>query len=203
MWTLIDEQEKPATPLPEIDEAIRLQEHKPTGPRLGIRVLYLIAMISLCLLLLLQAFIHFPQTVMTVPALHQTAVKACELLGCGVPLRQQPRDWVINTSSLTPHPDFQDAWRLQAELQLQGERAVSLPALQVKFYDRDGSTAAERPFTPDQYLARANNTARVQSALQERQPGTLVSVTLDIIDPGTGLPNFDINLLPIPDGGQP
>lgn len=200
MWTIIDDKEKPATPLPDIDEAIQLQEEKQPKPALGVQSLYLAASIVLCLTLFLQIFTQFTQSVIAIPLFRQPMVWSCEFFGCQVPARQRPSDWILTTSRMTPHPDFQQAWRIQAELQHQGTQALTLPALLVKFYGREGKVTAARHFTPDEYQDQASSDS---TPTQEWQPGSVVSLTLDLADPGAGLPNFDIALSPLPVEVQP
>lgn len=203
MWTLIDDNEKPATTLPDIDEALRLQEGKQPGPSLRTQLLYVTAVIALCLTLFLQIFTHFTQTVIAMPLLRQPVVWTCQIVKCQVPLRQHPDDWQITTSQMTPHPDFQEAWRLQAELQHQGDQAITLPALLVTFYDHQGDTVAARRFSPAEYQNTGNASSTTQHPAQEWQPGSMVSLTLDITDPGSGLPNFDMSLAPLPEETLP
>lgn len=203
MWTIIDDKEKPASPLPEIDEAIQLEEHKQQGLSLGKKAIYAFAIITLGLLLFLQIFIHFTQTVISVPLIRQPMAWVCDKLDCSVPLRQQPDAWVVSTSSMTPHPDYNDTWRLNVELQHQGEQALSLPAMLITFYDRNGARVAARSFAPAEYLSNTGNLTRTRTTSQERQPGSLIAITLDIIDPGTSLPNFDIALTALSSGELP
>ena len=114
MWTIIEDKEKPATPLPEIDQAIELQEEQRPRPGLRKQLVYFIAVIALGLILFLQCLIHFTQTVIAVPLLRQPVVWTCQVFECQVPIRQRPDDWLITTSSMAHHPDFQKAWRLEA-----------------------------------------------------------------------------------------
>ena len=199
MWTIIEDKEKPATPLPEIDQAIELQEEQRPRPGLRKKLVYFIAVIALGLILFLQCLIHFTQTVIAVPLLRQPVVWTCQVFECQVPIRQRPDDWLITTSSMAHHPDFQKAWRLKAELQHQGNQAISLPAVLVTFYDRQGDAAGARRFTPAEYQDKIASNTTSGGHAQEWQPGSMVSLVLDIVDPGTGLPNFDITLAPLPE----
>lgn len=203
MWTIIDDKEKPASPLPEIDEAIQLEAQKQPGLSLGKKAIYSLTIIALGLLLLLQIYIHFTQTVISIPLIRQPMVWACDKLDCSVPLRQQPDAWGVSTSSMTLHPDFKDTWRLNAELQHQGKQALSLPAMLITFYDRNGDPVAARSFAPGEYLSNTDSLTRARATSQERQPGSVIAITLDIIDPGAGLPNFDIALTALSSGELP
>lgn len=203
MWTIIDEKEKPASPLPDIDEAIQLQEIRQPRSPLSVQGLYLAAIIVLCTTLFLQIFTQYTQAVIHIPWLRQPVVWSCDIFHCQVPSREQPSDWTLTTSRMHAHPDFQEAWRIQAELQHQGTQALSLPALLVTFYGREGEVVAARHFTPDEYLDPPGNQASSGTPIQEWQPGSVVSLLLDVADPGTGLPNFDIELAPLPTEEQP
>lgn len=203
MWTIIDDKEKPATPLPDIDEAIQLQEEKKPRPTIGTQGLYLAAIIVLSLTLFLQIFTQFTQSVIATPLLRQPVVWSCDILNCQLPARERPSDWTLTTSSMKMHPDFLQAWRIQAELQHQGTQALSLPALLITFYGREGEIVAARHFTPDEYQGEVNSRSTARTSAQEWQPGSVVTLALDIADPGAGLPNFDIELSAVPVEAQP
>jgi len=83
--------------------------------------------------------------------------RACEHLGCRVALPQDLAAIELSEVRVTPHPDYDQALRVEARLFNHGEFVQAYPALEVGLTDANGEVIARRVFRAPQYLANAEH----------------------------------------------
>jgi hypothetical protein len=81
-----------------------------------------------------------------------------------------------------PHPDVEDALRLDAVIRNPGERAAPLPLLVLAFSNRQGEPRARRTFFPSEYL-HGSGPLRLPARSE-------IQVSLALADPGSDAVNY-------------
>ena len=150
------------------------------------RVRWIIAALTLSLLLLGQ-FAWFNLHVLSLnPALRGTYATVCQLLDCTLP--PQVNIQAIRSLELVvrSHPNHQDVLQVDTVIINQAGHTQPFPDLQLTFTDINGRVVANRTFTPPEYLA---GELAGSLLMPKAQP---VRLGLEIIDPGEKAVNYQL-----------
>lgn len=162
----------------ESESAVNTQQHR--------RVRWIIAALTLSLLLLGQ-FAWFNLPVLSLnPALRGAYATMCQLLHCTLP--PQVNIQAIRSLELVvrSHPNHQDVLQIDTVIINEAGHTQPFPDLQLTFTDINGRVVANRTFTPTEYLAGELAGSLV---MPKAQP---VRLGLEIIDPGAQAVNYQL-----------
>ena len=170
-----------------IDQLIEeLDEQESESTQQHRRVRWIIAALTLSLLLLGQ-FAWFNLHVLSLnPALRGAYASVCQLLDCTLP--PQVNIQAIRSLELVvrSHPNHQDVLQVDTVIINEAGHTQPFPDLQLTFTDINGRVVANRTFTPTEYLA-----GELAGSLEmpKAQP---VRLGLEIIDPGEEAVNYQL-----------
>ena len=170
------------------------EHHLPSKPR---RWPWALMSLLAALLLLAQLAYWQRDTLLTHPQLptqwKNQALTLCNTLAlqCTRDSQRTPQPsqaFISQKLIVRPHPEVDNALRVDAILLNRSADEHPFPLLELRFSDMYGTTVARRLFTPAQYLAGELNAL---SQLPGQQP---VHIALDIVDPGSTAVNYQIAL---------
>jgi predicted Zn finger-like uncharacterized protein len=172
----------------------------------GLRALWVAASVALLVALAGQlAYLHRVE-LGAQPALREYVAAYCDWLGCDF---EPPPD--VNRieleTSIAPHPKFQNALRLRAELINRAEYTQPFPRMEVALTDSDGRVLARRAFSAAQYLGHTVAEAATAPSLargphlgpisdEEMNPNIAHHALLDLTNPDNRAVGYEVRLLP-------
>lgn len=112
----------------------------------------------------------------------------CERYGCRLPQRRAVEKIQVLQRELVSLEGVDDGLKFSLVLMNQAAFAQPFPFLQLELFDKSQQTVGKRIFTPGEYLSpqpRENLLA----------PGQNLPVQLELLDPGSDITGFEINLL--------
>jgi predicted Zn finger-like uncharacterized protein len=163
-------------------------ETAPKPGRAG-RILWSAASVGLAVLLAGQLVWLYRAELAAQPPLTEYVAMFCEQLGCELPSAHDLHRVEFETS-MAPHPRYENALRLRAELINRSARPQPFPRLEVTLTDSAGAVVARRGFAPRLYLA---------PAVANGEMGTNIAhhVALDLTNPDNRAVGYEVRLLPV------
>lgn len=160
---------------PEVDPASIPTFARPTGPYVHASTGWWLVSAFLGLALGVQIFFEHRYQWAELPSWRSTYERACDWLGCSLPVWRQPNAWTLLTRDISPHPSSGDALLVTATLRNDAEWPQPAPVVELALTDIDGQTIALRRFRPSEYLS--------DSTVKKFAPGQSVLLRLELIDP--------------------
>lgn len=120
------------------------------------------------------------------PRVQAYLARACESLGCSVPLASDVAQLELVDVDVAPHAEYAQALTLTGVLVNRAAFAQPMPRLEVSFSDAQGVTLARRAFGADAYAA--------QSA-RALPPQARVPVKLELTKPAADAVGYEIELV--------
>ena len=118
------------------------------------------------------------------PGVRQVVASVCLVAGCELePLRSLEQIELLRRSVYT-HPNIEDALIISLAMVNNANFEQAFPALLIRMADVRGQVVAQRDFTPEEYLESGN--------IGMMPPGSPVTVTLEIHDPGNDALTFEL-----------
>lgn len=183
----------PAAP-PEEPKAAADEERFEEAPRRTHPYAWGAASLLLALVLIAQAaYVYRVELAANYPGLKPALTRACDTLGCAVPLPQQPRLISIEASDLqVPDSSRPGVIQLTATLRSHAQYDVAYPALDLVLTNAQEHTLARRIFSPREYLGKSRDPAL------GIPPNAEVTLRLDLDTGDLGASGFRLDLLPAP-----
>jgi len=114
-------------------------------------------------------------------------LRACEVVGCQLPIRSNPVLLVLFNTRILSHPAEPSAVRVVSELQNHADFSQTAPLLQLSLSDPRGVVVARRTFSPTAYLVSGQ--APLIAAGGSRQ------IVLDLANPGKSAVGFELKMV--------
>lgn len=173
------------------DESFLAQAH--AKPRRSSRIWTLAALTAALVLAGQAVYVYRTGLAARYPVLRPALAQACAMLGCSVPLPQQPRLINIEASDLQiVDPARPGLIQLTATLRNHASHDLGYPALDLVLTGTREHTLARRIFLPEEYLERRADLGKGLAASAE----TTIRLVLDT--GGLGAAGFRLDLLPAP-----
>lgn len=123
---------------------------------------------AILLVVLLGQVAYFEKDgLMRQPRLYSALTQFCRIIGCRVPVYNNPAEWSVSHSEWQAHLD--NRYVLTAALTNQANLAQAFPALKLTVRDYNGRPLAERLFQPASYskdaMSAANHTSQIRLPL--------------------------------------
>lgn len=113
----------------------------------------------------------------------------CQYAQCELPEPRDPSRIELNNKNIFSHPNTENALMISATIINQAAFEQNFPMLQLKFENIRGKTIAGRQFTPEEYLGIG------EDKISKMIPGTPVSISVEIIDPGKEMVSYTFEFL--------
>lgn len=115
----------------------------------------------------------------------------CDIARCVLPSRQDSSLVISNQLSIVPHPAYQDISQMILRFTNTAGFPQPLPAIELMFWDTDGSVVAGRRFYPRHYLneSQATQTAFSMSA------GESLTAHVDFATPADEAVNYQVRFV--------
>ena len=120
------------------------------------------------------------------PTVHAYLTRACEVIGCTVPLASDMAQLELIDVEVAPHAEYAQALILTGVLVNHAAFPQALPRLQVSFSDAQGVTLARRLFTADAYAAQP---------LRKLAPHARIPIKLELTKPAADAVGYEIELV--------
>ena len=111
--------------------------------------------------------------------------RACENLGCRLPLRHDPATLQLLSRDIRPHPSVANALIISATLRNEASFAQAFPAVEITLSDLDENRIAMRRFAPQEYLSDS------RTAANGLAPGGTAALVFEVADPGKNAVAFE------------
>lgn len=111
--------------------------------------------------------------------------KACQTLGCRLPLRHAPSQLKLLSRDIRPHPSVPNALIISASLRNDAPFAQAFPDVDIELSDLDENRIAMRRFHPQEYIGDARTIAAGM------QPGATTALVFEVADPGKNAVAFE------------
>ena len=111
--------------------------------------------------------------------------KACETLGCRLPLRREPSRLALLSRDIRPHPSVPNGLIISASLRNDAPFAQAFPDVEIVLSDLDENRIAMRRFHPQEYLGDARAIAAGMA------PGATAALVFEVADPGKNAVAFE------------
>jgi len=133
----------------------------------------------LLILMLVVQFLYFDrQRLMRYPEMQPVISGLCGALGCEVPVVRDTKQIDLLSRQLYTHPNAESALMINGSMVNNAPYAQPYPIVELSLSDEQGKIVAARRFKPMEYLAID------EDPLDMMTPGSPVSITLEIADPG-------------------
>jgi predicted Zn finger-like uncharacterized protein len=133
----------------------------------------------LLILTLVVQFLYFDrQRLMRYPEMQPVITALCSVLKCEIPVVRDTRKIDLLNRQLYTHPNAESALMINASMVNNAPFAQPYPIVELSLSDEQGNIVAARRFKPMEYLAIDEDPLAMMS------PGSPVSITLEIADPG-------------------
>lgn len=119
--------------------------------------------------------------------------RACVMLKCTLPLREDLGRFRVLESIVKPHPQVPGALLISASLRNDAPFAQNFPVVEVKLSDTSARVVALRRFSARSYLRDAT---RISDGIA---PGASLPIIFEVLDPGAEAAGFEFNFLTGPD----
>ena len=113
--------------------------------------------------------------------------RICALAGCELPVYSRPSSFRNDSTTLSTHPDYPDAYLLAARFYNAAPFAQPFPVVVLRFTSLDARTVAMREFAPAEYLHPD------LLALDLMPPNSPVQIELELINPGPRAVNYEVS----------
>jgi len=141
-----------------------------------------VGILILCVSLLFQYAWFNRDQLNQLPQLQAWTEKLCQHVTCKDIRIRDPQKIELVSRNVYSHPKQDNALMIDITMKNLAEFAQPLPVMQINFSDVRGGQIAARRFLPQEYLATENWHA--DSSQQLFEPGTTISFTMEIQDPG-------------------
>ncbi len=181
---------EPDDPLPSLQEEpvdLPLPRSRAAAPRR--RWPWMLAVVLLSLSAVLQAAWLGRAELARWPATAELVRQACKALPCRLQAERHPERIRAVDRSVQAHPSVQGAMLISVTMVNQAETAQPWPVIELKLSDLDEQVVAMRRFRPEEYLQDREALARGM------QPGVLVPVVLETLDPGRQVVTYTFDFL--------
>jgi predicted Zn finger-like uncharacterized protein len=116
-----------------------------------------------------------------------TIVNFCDLTGCALRPRQDITRIELLQTTIAPHPEYENAFRIRASLVNRATFAQAYPNMEVSLTNNAGAVLTRRAFNPAQY--------RETSAAEPLTPNRVATALLDITNPEGKAVGYEIRLV--------
>jgi|GEM_PF-2454089 len=173
------------------------QKVEPTAPKPSGKRRWLAAggLLIAILLLASQLLHHNREALAADPDYGETVRKVYEFLDRPLYPAWELSAYKIRSSKAIYGESTQDLLDIRAQLAVTGDRPMGEPEIKVILKDRWGNPVKSWLFTPDQYMQGM----RPPNGLI--QPGTLIPITLSVMDPGSAAQGFQLAVCLRREGG--
>lgn len=120
------------------------------------------------------------------PTIHTYLTRACDVVGCTVPLASDVALLELVDVDVAPHSEYAQALTLTGVLVNHAEFPQPLPRLEVSFSDAQGVMLARRLFTADAYAAQS---------VQKLTPRARIPVKLELTKPAADAVGYELKLV--------
>lgn len=131
-------------------------------------------------LLLIQLVLAWYRGLLVHPRLDAWGLALCERLSCVPPARPAPEFFNLLARDVRRHPEAEGALLISLTLANRAEFPVLPPVIEVRLTDLSDRPIALRRFRPEEYLSDEELLRRGVA------PGSLLSVAIEVEDPGRG-----------------
>jgi len=149
--------------------------------------LWLLALFTAAVLLLWQFNYFFFDALTQNQRLRPMLDRACEVIGCQLPVRYNPALLVLFNTRILSHPADPQAVRVISELQNHATFSQPAPLLQLSLSDPRGGVVARRSFPPSAYLPAGQGSTIAAGGSRE--------VVLDLASPGKSAVGFELKIV--------
>ena len=125
-------------------------------------------------------------TLLRQPTLHAYLTRACDVVGCTVPLASDVALLELVDVDVAPHSEYAQALTLTGVLANHAEFPQPLPRLEVSFSDAQGVTLVRRLFTAAAYAAQP---------VQKLAPHARIPVKLELTKPAADAVGYEIKVV--------
>ena len=141
----------------------------------------------LMILVALAQYAYFERaTLLQRPTLHAYLTRACDAIGCTVPLASDVAQLELVDVDVAPHPEFAQALTVTGVLVNHAAFAQRLPRLEVSFSDAQGVTLARRLFDAEAYAPQP---------VHKLAPRERIPVKLELTKPAADAVGYEIELV--------
>jgi len=163
--------------------------------RRNLRKWWITGSIVLTLLVILQLFYFFFDSLANVNMLRPALERMCEVLGCELPARRAQSMVELIESHIAASPQRDDALRVSATLVNRAGFEQEFPELEVALTNNQGQLIARTTFEPQQYLGAGARTLPVMPADQP------IAVRIDLSRPLDDAVGYEVVLVSRAGGG--
>ena len=164
------------------------QESTPTG-----KWPWVVSAIFLTLALIAQLGFYQRRALLAHDDFRPWLDRACVVLKCKLPLREDLARFRVLESIVKPHPQVPGALLISASLRNDASFPQNFPVVEVKLSDTSARIVALRRFSARSYLRDA---ARISDGIAT---GASLPIIFEVLDPGSEAAGFEFNFLPGPD----
>jgi hypothetical protein len=133
----------------------------------------------LLIVLLIGQFLYFDRhRLMRYSEMQPVITALCKTLNCEIPVVRDTRKIDLLNRQLYTHPNAENALMINASMVNNAPYSQPYPMVELSLSDEQGNIVAARRFNPMEYLAID------EDPLAQMSPGSPVSITLEIADPG-------------------
>lgn len=169
----------------QIEEALLAELAEPRRPRVAARTWLGLGAALLLLLALAGQWIYTQRDAwLDHPQWRPWADRACELLGCELPLRRDPRQIELLEREVRDHPRLPETVLIRASFTNRADFTQPYPVFEVTFSDLSDRPLAVHRFGPEEYL---EDPAGIPVGLAA---GQTARVRLEVPDPGRQAVSF-------------
>lgn len=113
----------------------------------------------------------------------------CKYARCELPEPRDPARIELSSKNVYTHPNAENALMVSATMINHASYVQAFPLLELRFENIRGELIAGRQFKPEEYLDIP------AEKIQKMQPGTPVSFTMEIVDPGKDVMSYEFKFL--------
>jgi hypothetical protein len=122
------------------------------------------------------------------PATRPLVQRACDVLGCALPVRRDAEAIRSQRLVVRSHPDRENGLRVDAVIVNRAAWPQAFPEVELRFSDIGGELVAARRFRPEEYLAGE------LAGRREMPVAAPVQISLELLDPGPDAVNYEMRL---------
>jgi predicted Zn finger-like uncharacterized protein len=122
----------------------------------------------------------------------QALISSCYYLGCKIDPYSDLNKLTINTFIIQSHPTQPGAVIVDMLIENQAQFRQPYPNIKVRFDDLNGQLVAQRIFSPQEYISRAN--PRYSPAPKNIASGRQAHISFSLVDPGLSAVNYLVEL---------
>ena len=126
------------------------------------------------------------------PQLQALTEKLCQQIECKDITMRNPEKIELISRNVYSHPNEKNALMINITMKNRADFAQPYPIMQVNFSDVRGGDVAARRFLPAEYLPEEYRSTQNRSLLE---PGTNMSFTMEIQDPGKQAMTYEFDFL--------